>query len=128
MLRTLKACQKRRRALDQLDSLVDTVASNLLGRQFEATGPNQESVANFTYIRTGDGGLVVAVVFHLHSQGVGGWSMQPTMTAQLVVDSLRMAFFRHCLPRALLHHSHKVRDTRVRISSGCSSCTVLFEA
>jgi putative transposase len=31
--------------------------------------------------------------------------MQPTMTAQLVMDALLMAFFRRGRPRAVLHHS-----------------------
>ena len=34
-----------------------------------------------------------------------GWSMQPTMTAQLVMDALLMAIFRRGRPRAVLHHS-----------------------
>jgi putative transposase len=36
---------------------------------------------------------------------VVGWSMQPTMTAQLVMDALLIAIFRRGRPRAVLHHS-----------------------
>lgn len=43
------------------------IAPNVLDRQFEATGPNQKWVADFTYIRTGEGWLYLAVVLDLFS-------------------------------------------------------------
>ena len=61
--------------------------------------------ADFTYVWTGEGWLFVAVVLDLYSRRVVGWSMQPTMTAQLVMDALLMAVFRRGRPRAVLHHS-----------------------
>ena len=54
---------------------------------------------------TGEGWLFVAVVLDLYSRRVVGWSMQPTMTAQSVMDALLMAIFRRGRPRAVLHHS-----------------------
>jgi putative transposase len=36
---------------------------------------------------------------------VVGWSMQSSMTAQLVADALMMAIWRRGKPRMLLHHS-----------------------
>jgi hypothetical protein len=57
----------------------------LLDRQFEATGPNQKWAADFTYFWTGEGWLFVAVVLDLYSRRVVGWSMEPTMTVQLVM-------------------------------------------
>jgi putative transposase len=101
----IKARHKRRRAPGQLDSPVHAIAPNLLDRQFEATGPNQKWAADFTYVWTGEGWLFVAVVLDLYSRRVVGWSMQPTMTAQLVMDALMMAIFRRGRPRAVLHHS-----------------------
>lgn len=47
----------------------------------------------------------MAVVLDLYSRRVVGWSMQPTMTAQLVMDALLMAILRHGRPEAVLHHS-----------------------
>jgi len=37
---------------------------------------------------TGEDRFFVAVVLDLYSRRVVGWSMQPTMTAQLVMDAL----------------------------------------
>jgi len=61
--------------------------------------------ADFTYVWTGEGWLFVAVYLDLCSRRVVGWSMQQTMTAQLVMDALLMAIFRRGRPRAVLHHS-----------------------
>lgn len=82
------------------------VAPNVLDRQFEATGPNQKWVADFTYVWTGEGWLYIAVVLDLYSRLIVGWSMQAQMTAQLVTDALLMAIWRRRPKNAdLLHHS-----------------------
>ncbi len=81
------------------------IAANVLDRQFEASAPNQKWVADFTYIWTAEGWLYVAAVIDLFSRRVVGWSMQATMTAQLVTDALMMAIWRRGKPNALLHHS-----------------------
>jgi len=44
------------------------IAPNVLNRQFEASGPNQKWVADFTYIPTGEGWLYLAVVLDLYSR------------------------------------------------------------
>ena len=57
------------------------IAPNVLDRQFEVAAPNQKWVADFTYIRTGEGWLYLAVVLDLFSRRVVGWSMSAQMTA-----------------------------------------------
>ena len=81
------------------------IAGNVLDRQFQADAPNQKWVADFTYIWTAEGWLYVAVVLDLYSRRVVGWSMQSSMTAQLVADALMMAVWRRGKPVELLHHS-----------------------
>jgi len=82
-------------------------AANILDRQFEAAAPNQKWVADFTYLWTAEGWLYVAVVMDLYSRRIVGWSMQSTMTAQLVANALMMAVWRRGRPDALLHHSDR---------------------
>lgn len=82
-----------------------SIAPNVLERDFVAAGPNRKWAADFTYIWTGEGWLFVAVVVDLYSRRVVGWSMQATMTAQLVLDALMMALWRRGRPTELLHHS-----------------------
>ena len=77
----------------------------VLDRQFQADAPNQKWVADFTYIWTVEGWLYVAVVLDLYSRRAVGWSMQASMTSQLVADALMMAVWRRGKPKELLHHS-----------------------
>ena len=43
----------------------------------------------------------------LYSRRAIGWSMQASMTAQLVTDALMTAVWRRGRPQALLHHSDR---------------------
>jgi putative transposase len=95
----------RRRGLPKDEGTRAVASPNLLERQFAAEGPNRKWVADFTYIWTAEGWLYVAAVIDLFSRRVVGWSMQASMTAQLVTDALMMAIWRRGKPDALLHHS-----------------------
>jgi putative transposase len=99
--------RRRRRPEDEGIRPEHTIAPNVLDRQFMATAPNQKWVADFTYLWTREGWLFLAVVLDLFSRRVVGWSMQPTMTAQLVTDALIMAVWRRGAVDALLHHSDR---------------------
>jgi transposase InsO family protein len=70
------------------------IAPNLLNRNFAMAAPNQAWVGDFTYIATEEGWLFLAVVIDLFSRKVVGWSMQPDMRRDLVIDALEMAWFR----------------------------------
>ena len=95
----------RRRGLPKDQGERSAVSPNILDRQFVAERPNQRWIADFTYIWTAEGWLYVAAVIDLFSRRVVGWSMQASMTAQLVTDALMMAIWRRGKPDALLHHS-----------------------
>jgi putative transposase len=86
--------RRRARPADTGPRPLQQVAPHLLAREFTATAPNQKWVADFTYIWTREGWLFFAVVLDLFSRRVVGWSMQETMTAQLVIDALLMAIWR----------------------------------
>ena len=79
----------------------------MLSRQFDAPAPNHKWVAHFTYLWTAEGWLYIAAVVDLFSRRVIGWSMQTTMTVQLVTDALVMAIWRRGKPEAVLHHSDR---------------------
>jgi len=95
----------RRRGLPLDRGERSVLAANLLDRQFHADAPNQKWVADFTYLWTAEGWLYVAVVLDLYSRRIVGWSMQASMTSQLVADALMMAVWRRGKPVELLHHS-----------------------
>ena len=99
----------RRKALpfDTGDRSRHALAANVLDRDLVATAPNQKWVADFTYVWTSERWLYVAVVIDLFARRAVGWSMQPTMTTQLVTDALIMAVWRRGDPLALVHHSDR---------------------
>jgi putative transposase len=70
------------------------IAPNLLNRNFAVAAPNQAWTGDITYIPTHEGWLFLAVVIDLFSRRVVGWSMQPEMRSNLVIDALEMAWFR----------------------------------
>ena len=83
------------------------VVANKLNRQFQAKKPNQVWVSDITYIPTAEGWLYLAVVLDLFARKIVGWSMQPTLKRQLVLDALRMALHRRQPKPGLLHHSDR---------------------
>jgi putative transposase len=99
--------RRRRLPLDLGERQTSAVATNVLDRAFEAPSANRKWIADFTYIWTAEGWLYVAAVIDLFSRRVVGWSMQATMTAQLVTDALIMAIWRRGKVDALLHHSDR---------------------
>jgi len=103
----LRARSRRRGLPADIGERTGDAAANVLDRHFTAPAPNQKWVADFTDIWTAEGWLYVAVVLDLFSRRAVGWSMQATMTAQLVTDALMMAIWRRGRPDALLHHSDR---------------------
>ena len=70
------------------------ISPNLLNREFTAEAPNQVWTGDITYIATDEGWLYLAVVIDLFSRQVVGWSLREDMTSNVVIDALRMAWFR----------------------------------
>jgi len=83
------------------------VASNLIERDFSPALPNQVWTTDITYLATDEGWLYLTVMLDLFSRQVVGWSIQPRMTQQLVVDALRMAWFRRRPAAGLIVHSDR---------------------
>jgi putative transposase len=83
------------------------VAPNLLEQNFETERPDQAWTADVTYIPTGEGWLYLAIVLDLYTRQIVGWAMRERMTRDLVIDALRMAWFRRRPPPGLIHHSDR---------------------
>ncbi len=106
----IRARGKRRFRVTTTDSRHELpVAPNLLNRNFSVSAPNQVWAGDITYIQTDEGWLFLAMVIDLFSRRVVGWSLQPDMRGDLVVDALEMA----CLQRnphrtaGLIFHSDR---------------------
>jgi putative transposase len=81
------------------------VAPNRLNRVFTADAPNRAWVGDITYVRTREGFLYLAVVLDLFSRLVVGWSMQPTLSRDLVMQALLAAVWRRRPTGPVIVHS-----------------------
>ena len=81
------------------------VALNRLQRQFNPEAPDEYWVTDITYIRTHEGWLYLTVVVDLFSRNVIGWSMQPRITKDIVLNALLMAIWRRNPLKQVLVHS-----------------------
>jgi len=84
---------------------VAVLADNHLNQEFDVQKPNQSWVTDITYIRTYEGWLFLAVVIDLFSRQVIGWSMQPKIHADLVMNALLMAVWRRKPKSEVIVHS-----------------------
>jgi transposase InsO family protein len=83
------------------------VADNLLQRNFTPDAPDRVYGSDITYVATDEGWLYLAVVLDLFSRQVVGWSMKPHMRRELVLDALRMAWFRRRPEQGAIVHSDR---------------------
>ena len=83
------------------------VAPNLLNRNFATERSNRVWTADITYLATGEGWLYLAVVLDLYDRQIVGWAMRERMTKDLVIDALRMAWFRRRPSAGLTHPSDR---------------------
>ena len=81
------------------------IAPNKLQRKFTVDHPDRAWVTDITYIRTWQGWLHLAVVMDLFARKVVGWSMQPTLAKELVVDAILMAVWRRKPKQKVIIHS-----------------------
>lgn len=81
--------------------------TNQLARDFTAPVPNTKWVTDITYISTQEGWLYLAVVLDLFSPQVIGWSMQPQLTRDLVIQAVLMALWQRSSTEPVILHSDR---------------------
>ena len=84
----------------------DSVAPNVLARDFTAAGPNQRWVSDTSEFVIGEGGnkLYLAAILDLYSRFVVGWAISAVNDTRLTLKALEMAVKRRCSEPSLLHH------------------------
>jgi putative transposase len=83
------------------------VSPNLLERKFSVDAPDRVWTGDITYLWTDEGWVYLALVIDLFSRQVVGFAMSERMTRQLVIDALRMAWFRRRPAMGLIFHSDR---------------------
>lgn len=82
---------------------------DLVERRFQAAGPDELWVADFTYLRSWQGTVYLSFVLDVWSRRVVGWQFASNMRTTLVLDALRMALAqrRAGADLELVHHSDR---------------------
>ena len=86
---------------------MNNVADNLLKRKFDVAQPNLKWVSDITYIWVEEQWLYLATVMDLFSRKIIGWSLDDSMSVDLVVNALKMAYERRELTPGLIIHSDR---------------------
>lgn len=103
----LRAVYRRRYRVTTDSEHTRTVAPNILSRRFEGWAPNRAWVSDITYVWTMEGWLYLACVLDLGSRRIVGWSMSERLTARLVCEALKMAYWRRKPAAGLIMHSDR---------------------
>jgi transposase InsO family protein len=78
---------------------------NQLAQCADPTGPGQQWVGDFTYLKTRQGWLYLAVVLDLWSRKVVGWSVSRSRNSILTRSALQMGLSRETIMSGCLFHS-----------------------
>ena len=128
-----RACAKRpsgEKRASKHESALDLV---VVGRRFEAGGPNVAWFADIACVKTRQGWLYLALVMDIWPRRIVGWSMGPSIAAELADEALKMAPARRNPPEGCVHHgdhgsqcvslllSETMRERGIRPSMGSIS-------
>lgn len=83
------------------------VEKNLLQRDFSADQPNQKWTSDITYIWVNHRWLYLATVLDIFSRKIVGWALDTSMTDELCIRALNMAFSNRPVQPGLLIHSDR---------------------
>lgn len=101
----LVARARRRYRCTTMSNHEQPVAANLLGREFNAAGPNERWIGDTTELVISGGRLYLAAIVDLYSRFVVGWALSAVNDRHLTIRALDMALRRRCPAAGLLHHS-----------------------
>ena len=101
-------CRQKRKFKATTDSRHNMpVAENLLGQDFQVSGPNRVWMSDITYIPTDEGWLYLAGHKDLFSKELVGYALGDRITKDLVEKSLFRAVAAKRPPTGLIHHSDR---------------------
>ena len=93
------------------------VAPNLVEQDFSCNGINEKWCGDITYLWTNEGWMYQAVVLHLYSRRVIGWSLSHRITTHLVCAAMQMAIL----------HRGDTDGTIMHTDRGSQYCSKLFQ-
>jgi transposase InsO family protein len=102
-----KHAQRHRRVVTTDARHSESIAPNLLSRNFNPITPNVAWSCDITYLRTRTGFVYLAIVMDLFSRRIIGWAVSDAITQQLTIDALYRAWISRKCPKDVLIHSDR---------------------
>jgi len=103
----IKAKTKRRFKVTTVQNSKAVASENILNQNFTASSENKIWTGDITYLWTKQGWLYLAVVMDLYSRKIVGWSIDNSLSTELVIRALLMAVIHRNPERGLVFHSDR---------------------
>lgn len=101
-------CRLPRKYVTTTDSNhTESLAENILERQFTVAEPNKVWVTDITYIRIGQKWHYLTIFIDLYSRMIVGWDLSDSLNRHSVIHAFRKAIARRKPPKGLLVHSDR---------------------
>ena len=103
----IKAKTKRRFKYTTVQSSKAAASENILNQNFTSSSENRIWTGDITYLSTKQGWLYLAVVMDIYSRKIVGWSIDSSLSTELVIKSLMMAMVHRNPQRGIIFHSDR---------------------
>jgi transposase InsO family protein len=103
----IKAKTKRRFRITTVQSSKAAASENILKQNFTASSENKIWTGDITYLWTKEGWLYLAVVMDIYSRKIVGWSIDSSLSTELVIRALMMAVVHRNPQRGIIFHSDR---------------------
>lgn len=87
--------------------LKHSVSANLVNMNFNPSQPNQVWAGDITYLKIAEGWMYLSIVMDLYSRRIIGWAISPRMTTDLILRSIRQAYWLRKRPSGVIFHSDR---------------------
>jgi len=103
----IKAKTKRRFRITTVQSSKAQPSENILKQNFTASSENKIWTGDITYVWTKEGWIYLAVIMDIYSRKIVGWSIDCSLSTELVIRALMMAIVHRNPQRGIIFHSDR---------------------
>ena len=103
----IKAKTKKRFRITTVQNSKAAASENLLKQNFTTTSENKIWTGDITYLWTKEGWVYLAVVMEVYSRKIVGWSLDSSLSTELVIRALMMAVVHRNPGIGIIFHSDR---------------------
>lgn len=103
----IRAKTKRKFKVTTLQNTKAKASENILKGSFYSKKENRVWTSDITYLWTQQGWLYLAVIMDVYSRKIVGWSVQSSLSTELVIKALLMAILHRNPEQGIIFHSDR---------------------